>query len=137
MGSVTPLKVDATTQLAAELASGDIVSPGALGNVATPVTSSGGTLYTTASQSNFFTLTITENITAFISGVPVGNNVFTFALLITQDATGGHTFTLPPVWKALGNSDTAIQTAPGAKTLIVFTTIGQSFYCYSMAKVAA
>jgi hypothetical protein len=45
---------------------------------------------------------------------------------------------LPASFKAVGNSDTAVQSAANAKTrLIISTTDGGTTWAYSMAKVAA
>lgn len=84
--------------------------------------------------SNFTTDVITLNFT----NVSPSGVVCEFSLDMQQDAVGSHAFVLPASFKAVGSSDTAIQTAANAKTRLIASTIdGGVTWEYVMGAVAA
>lgn len=65
-----------------------------------------------------FTVSMTANATLAVSNLAPADRVTEFECLITQDATGGRTLTLPGSFKALGGSDTAISAAANSVTIL-------------------
>lgn len=66
-----------------------------------------------------FTLALTADVTSVtFSNLPGSGFVPEVELEITQDATGGHGFTLPASFHALGGSDTAIASAANSTTVL-------------------
>lgn len=100
---------------------------------------SAGTVNIDWSLGDYFTLTLAANVTSVTSSnLPASGVGRTICIDLVQDATGGRTFALPSSWKAIGNSDTAIQSAASAKTRIILSTVdGGTTKPYSMGKVAA
>lgn len=105
----------------------------------TALTNSAGTVNIDWSLGDYFTLTLAANVTSVTSSnLPASGVGRTICIDIAQNSTGGFTFALPSSWKAIGNSDTAIQSAASAKTRIILsTTDGGTTKPYSMGKVAA
>lgn len=78
------------------------------------------------SLGNLFTLALTANITSItFSNVPASGRGTSISVRIRQDATGGRTVTLPSSFKAISGSDSAVQTAANAYTVLNFTTYDQ------------
>lgn len=88
---------------------------------------------------DYFTLSLTANITSItFTNAPASGTGRALCIDLVQDATGGRTVALPSSFKAIGNSDTAVQSAASAKTRLIISTInGGTTWPYSMAKVAA
>ena len=108
----------------------------------TPVTAlaiAAGVVNVDCAIGDYFTLSLTTNITSItFTNVPAAGTGRALCIDMTQDATGARTVALPASFKAIGNSDTAVQAAANAKTRIVLsTTDGGTTWPYSMAKVAA
>lgn len=88
----------------------------ALSNVA-------GTVTVDCSLGEKFTLTLGANVTTLTLTNLMGAGFATeVEIEIKQDATGGRTFALPASFKALGESDTAIASAPNAVTILSAVT---------------
>lgn len=87
---------------------------------------------------DYFTLFLTANVTGItFSNLPASGSGRALCVAITQDATGGRTVTLPVTFKAIGNSDTAVQSAANAKTRLIISTLdGGTTWPYSMGSVA-
>lgn len=132
MGVVRPLKLGASN-LPEEMSAADAVGSG---SPITVLAISGGTVNVDLSLGDYFTLQLTADVTSLtFSNLPTGGR--TICIDVFNDATGGHAFTLPANFHAIGNSDTAIQTAAFATTKIIATTSNSaSTWDYSMAKVA-
>ena len=78
-------------------------------------------------DSGIYTTTLDQNIGAY--SLSFGNSITpssfgaTFTHRFTQDSTGGWSVTLPSSFHPLAGSDTQVQQAPGAMTLMVATTV--------------
>lgn len=98
-----------------------------------------GVVSVDCSLGDYFTCALTANVTSItFSNLPASGIGRTLCIDITQDATGSRTVALPASFKAIGNSDTAVQSAANAKTrLIISTTDVGATWAYSMAAVAA
>jgi len=108
-------------------------------NHVTALTIASGVVSVDCSLGDYFTLAMTANVTSLtFSNVPAAGTGRTLCIDVAQDATGGRTLALPASFKAIGNSDTAIQSAANAKTrIIASTTDGGATWVYAMSKVAA
>lgn len=109
------------------------------GSPVTALAIASGVANVDCSKGDYFTCALNANVTSItFSNVPAAGVGRTLCIDFTEDATGGWTVALPASFKAIGNSDTAVQSAANAKTrLIVSTTDGGTIWPYSMAKVAA
>lgn len=106
----------------------------------TALTNSSGTVNVDCSKGDYFTLLgMAANVTSLtFSNLPATGKACTIDITVSQDGTGSRTLALPSSFKAIGSSDTAIQSAANVKTKIVATTLDQgTTWAYSMAKVAA
>jgi hypothetical protein len=113
---------------------------GSLGRrTVTALSIASGVVAVDCSLGDYFTLSLTANVTSItFSNVPASGIGCTLCIDIKQDATGSRTVTLPSSFKAIGSSDTAVQSAANAKTRVVVSTLdGGTTWPYSMAKVAA
>lgn len=88
---------------------------------------------------DYFTLALTANVTSItFSNLPASGKAQTISIRMRQDGTGSRTVALPSSFKATGGSDTAVQSAANAYTLIVLTTFDQGTrWEYSMQEIAA
>jgi hypothetical protein len=88
---------------------------------------------------DFFTLALTANVTSItFTNLPASGKAVSIALRATQDGTGGRTVALPAEFKATTGSDTAVQSAASAITLVTLTTFDQGTrWEYTMRGVAA
>lgn len=86
-----------------------------------------------------FRLSLTANVTSVVfTNLPTSPGAAWFDLEIKQDATGGRTFAIPGTLKALGGSDTAIQSAANAVTILSAKTWDQgTAWAYAMQERAA
>ena len=83
-----------------------------------------------------FILAMTSNATLSVSNLAAAGRVTEFECLITQDATGSRTLTLPASFRPLGGSDTAIAAAAGAKTVLSAKTFDAgATWVYAMQEV--
>jgi hypothetical protein len=90
------------------------------------LTNSSGTVTLDASLDALRTLTLAANVsTLTITNVPASGLATVIAILIAQNGTGGFTFALPASLKQLTGSDSAIQSAANAKTLLMIMTFDQ------------
>ena len=98
-----------------------------------------GSVNIDCSLCDFFTLGLTGNVTALtFSNLPATGRAVSLAIRIRQDATGGRTLALPASFRATAGSDTAIQSAANAWTLLTITTFDQGTrWEYTMRGVAA
>lgn len=88
---------------------------------------------------DFRTLLLDANVTAItFSNLPGTGEGRSLAIRIKQDATGGRTVALPSSFKKLGNSDSAVQSAANAITVLTLMTFDQGTrWEYSMCAGAA
>lgn len=78
------------------------------------------------SLGDYFTLTLTANVTTItIINAPASGKAMTFMVRFLQDGTGSRTVAWPSAFKALGGSDTAVQSAANAYTILSATTFDQ------------
>jgi hypothetical protein len=112
---------------------------GAAARDAVTALSTSGSVNVDCSLGDFFTLNLTGNVTALtFTNLPATGRAVSLAIRIRQDATGGRTFALPTSFRATAGSDTAIQTASNAWTLLTITTFDQGArWEYTMRGVAA
>lgn len=83
-----------------------------------------------------FSISMTANATLAVSNLATAGRVTEFECLITQDATGARTLTLPASFRPLGGSDTAIAAAAGAKTALSAKTFDAgTTWLYAMQEV--
>ena len=83
-----------------------------------------------------FTVSMTASATLAVSNLAPAGRVTEFECLITQDATGARTLTLPASFRPLGGSDTAIAAAAGAKTVLSAKTFDAgTTWVYAMQEV--
>lgn len=112
-------------------------TPPALGSPITAVPTVAGVATVDLSLGDYFTIALNVNATLAFSNPPAAGTGRTVDVTVTQDNTGGWTLTLPSSMHPIGASDTAIQSAAGAKTKIIPTTIDAgTTFAYSMDKVA-
>ncbi|MFC6349819.1 hypothetical protein H7691_06765 [Stenotrophomonas sp. CW117] len=69
------------------------------------------------------TLTLTGNVTLALANLAPAGYATEGEIRIVQDATGGRTLTLPPPFKPLGGSDTAVKSAASSVTILSFKTM--------------
>jgi Iap family predicted aminopeptidase len=92
-------------------------------NVSTAVTSSSGTLTLNASLGDYFTVTLTENVTTLaFSNLPGAGYGTTIMLQITQHASSPKTFTFPASFKWAGGSAGTISATNSAVDVLAITT---------------
>lgn len=78
------------------------------------------------SQGDYFTCSLNANITTItISNAPTSGKATTFMIRFQQDATGSRTVALPSSFKAISGSDTAVQAAANAYTILSATSFDQ------------
>lgn len=105
----------------------------------TALSISSGVVNIDCSLGDYFTLSLTANVTSItFSNLPASGKGASIAVQIRQDATGSRTVTLPSSFKATGGSDTAVQSAANAYTLLTLTSFDQGTrWAYAMQEVAA
>jgi hypothetical protein len=86
-----------------------------------------------------FTLALTANVTSItFSNLPASGEAGEIAIRMRQDGTGSWTVALPSSFKATGGSDTAVQSAANAYTLLTAITFDQGTrWEYAMQEIAA
>lgn len=105
----------------------------------TALTISAGTVNIDCALGDFFTLALTANVTGItFTNLPASGRAASLALRVRQDGTGGRTVALPASFRATTGSDTAVQSAANAWTLVTLTTFDQGTrWEYTMRGVAA
>jgi hypothetical protein len=92
----------------------------------TALTISAGVVNIDCNAGDFFTLELTANVTSItFTNLPTSGKGASLAIRVRQDATGGRTVALPASFKPTAGSDTAVQSAANAWTLITITTFDQ------------
>ena len=83
---------------------------------------------------DFRTLLLTADVTSIaFANLPAAGEGKTIAIRIKQDATGGRTLALPSSFKKMGGSDTLVQPAADAVTILTLMTFDQGVrWEYSM-----
>ena len=105
----------------------------------TALSISAGVVNIDCALGDFFTLSLTANVTSItFSNLPAAGKGASIAVRIRQDATGSRTVALPASFKVTGGSDTAVQSAANAYTLLTLTTFDQGTrWEYAMQEIAA
>lgn len=103
------------------------------------LTISAGVVNINCALGDFFTLSLTANVTSItFSNLPAAGKGVSLSVRIRQDGTGSRTVALPANFKATGGSDTAVQSAANAYTLLVITSFDQGTrWEYAMQEIAA
>ena len=92
----------------------------------TALSISSGIVNVDCSQGDFFTLTMTTNVTSLtFSNLPAAGKAQTILIQITQNAGSAMTFAWPSSFKWPSGSAAAISTALGAVDVIAATTFDQ------------
>ena len=115
-------------------------SPGGVTRDAvTALTISSGVVNIDCNAGDFFTLALTANVTSItFTNLPASGRAVSLAVRLRQDGTGGRTVALPAAFRATTGSDTAVQSAANAWTLLTITTFDQGTrWEYTMRGVAA
>lgn len=108
-------------------------------DVAAPSNSGGTVTLNFASKSRYVgAITLTANVTTLaFSNLPGVGKYAEYELHITQDGTGGRTFTIPASHKPLGGSDTAIASAANKVTVLSASTVNNgTTWRYAMQESA-
>lgn len=91
--------------------------------VATPTISS-GSLTLDYSAANVFSVSLTANVASLtISNPPASGKAGSFTLILTQDATGGRSFTWPSSVTWAGGTEPTITATANAVDVLTFLTI--------------
>lgn len=102
------------------------VSGGGGGSVRNDVNSlsiASGVVNLDYSLGDYFTLSLTANVTSItFSNLPGSGKGASIAIRINQDATGGRTVDFPSSFKAITGSDTEVQSAANAYTILHIET---------------
>lgn len=117
----------------------DIRGNTAVRDAVTALTISAGVVNIDCALGDFFTLALTANVTSItFTNLPASGRAVSLALRVRQDGTGGRTVALPASFRATTGSDTAVQSAANAWTLVTLTTFDQGTrWEYTMRGVAA
>lgn len=104
----------------------------------TALTISAGVVNIDCALGDFFTLSLTANVTSItFTNLPASGRGASLAIRLQQDGTGSRTVALPASFKATTGSDTAVQSAANARTLLTLTTFDQGTrWEYTMRGVA-
>lgn len=101
----------------------DLVAKGSGVNV---LAISSGVVNIDLSLGDYFTLALTANVTSLtFSNLPASGIGRTIMIRFKQDATGSRTVTLPASFKAIAGSDTTVQAAANAYTVLILTSVDQ------------
>lgn len=96
------------------------------GSAVSALSISAGVVNIDLSLGDYFTLAHTTNVTSLtFSNLPAAGVGRTIAVRLKQDATGGRTFALPAAFKPITGSDTAVQSAANAITILMATSFDQ------------
>lgn len=116
-----------------------VTGGGAARDAVTALTISAGTVNIDCALGDFFTLALNANVTGItFTNLPASGRAVSLALRVRQDGTGGRTVALPASFLATTGSDTAVQSAANAWTLVTLTTFDQGArWEYTMRGVSA
>lgn len=128
------VSVQATVQDIADLASG-----GSSRSTVTALSIAAGVVNIDYSLGDYFTLALTANVTSItFSNLPGAGNGASLAVRLQQDGTGSRTVALPASFKQITGSDSAVQSAANAYTVLMITTFDNGTrWEYSMKAGAA
>ncbi len=114
-------------------------TPSGARDAVTALSISSGVVNIDCALGDFFTLALTANVTSItFTNLPASGRAVSLGVRIRQDGTGGRTVALPTAFKATTGSDTAVQSAANAWTLLTITTFDQGArWEYTMRGVAA
>lgn len=117
----------------------DLAASGSLGSDVTALAISSGVVNIDLSLGDYFTLNHNANVASLtFSNTPSSPAGRTIAIRSKQDGTGGRTFALPSSFKPVTGSDTTVQSAANAYTLIIATSFDQGTrWEYSMKAIAS
>lgn len=103
------------------------------------LTISSGVVNIDCSLGDFFTLSLTANVTSItFSNLPAAGKAAALAVRIQQDGAGGRTVALPSSFKEITGSDTSVQSGANAYTILHIETFDQGTrWEYSMKAGAA
>lgn len=107
------------------------------GSPVTALAIASGVVAVDTTKGDYFTLALTANVTSitFSGSLTLGR---TLMIRMRQDGTGSRTVALPSSFKAIDGSDTAVQSAANAYTILIITSVdGGTRWEYSMKKGAA
>lgn len=109
------------------------------GEAVTALSIASGVVNIDCSLGKHFTLALTANVTSItFSNLPASGKAGEIAVRMKQDGTGGRTVAIPSSFKATGGSDTAVQSAANAYTLLTAITFDQGTrWEYAMQEIAA
>jgi lysophospholipase L1-like esterase len=113
-------------------------APG-LGTAVAALSITSGVVNIDLSLGDLFTLALTANVTSItFSNLPASGRARSISVRMKQDATGSRTVALPSSLKVISGSDTAVQAAANAYTLLTMTTFDQGTrWEYAMKALAA
>jgi hypothetical protein len=98
----------------------------ALSNAVTAISSSSGVLNIDCSLGDYFTITLTENITSItFSNLPAAGSARTITVRITQHASAAKTVTFPSSMKWAGGTPGVVSTGLSAIDVLAMTTFDQ------------
>lgn len=80
---------------------------------------------------------LTGNVTLALSNLAPDGYATDGEARIVQDATGGHSVTLPANWRPIGGSDTAVAIGPSAVTWLSFVSYDGVNFSYAMQERGA
>lgn len=108
-------------------------------NNVTALSIASGVVDIDSAAGDFFTLSLTANVTSItFSNLPGSGKGASLAIRIQQDGTGGRTVALPSSFKAITGSDSAVQSAANAYTILMLTSFDNGTrWEYSMKAGAA
>lgn len=108
-------------------------------NSVTALSISTGVVDVDCSLGDYFTLSLTANVTSItFSNLPGSGKGASLAVRIRQDGTGSRTVALPASFKPITGSDTSVQSAANAYTILTMTTFDNGTrWEYSMKPGAA
>lgn len=94
-----------------------------LRNTVTALSIASGVVTIDYALGDYFTLSLTANVTSItFSNLPGSGKGASIAIRLRQDATGSRTVTLPASFKAITGSDTSVQSAANAYTVLHIET---------------
>lgn len=110
-----------------------------LGSDVTALSIASGVVDIDCDLGDYFTLALTANVTSItFSNLPAAGVGRSIMIRFRQDATGSRTVTLPSSFKQIVGSDTTVQSAANAYTVLILTSVDQGTrWEYSMKAGAA
>lgn len=108
-------------------------------NTVTALSIAAGVVNIDCSLGDYFTISLTANVTSItFSNLPGSGKGAALIIRLQQDGTGSRTVALPSSFKAITGSDTAVQSAANAYTILSITTLDNGTrWEYSMKAGAA